>query len=99
MALAAESESADQQTSVDTGQSDVVDEIVVSARRGQESSQDVPLAVSVIGVEHIDNTGSFNVGRLQQLTPTLQFYACNPSNTAVNIRGIGVPFGLTNDSI
>jgi iron complex outermembrane receptor protein len=96
-ALAAESD--DQQTSVGTGQSDAVDEIVVSARRRQESSQDVPLAISVIGGEHIDNTGSFNVGRLQQLTPTLQFYSSNPRNTAVNIRGIGVPFGLTNDGI
>ena len=58
-----------------------------------------PLAISVVGGEHIDNTGSFNVGRLQQLTPTLQFYSSNPRNTAVNIRGIGVPFGLTNDGI
>jgi iron complex outermembrane receptor protein len=98
-ALAADSEADDQQTSVGTGQSDEVEEIVVSARRRQESSQDVPLAISVIGGEHIDNTGSFNVGRLQQLTPTLQFYSSNPRNTAVNIRGIGVPFGLTNDGI
>src|SRR5690606_10958895 len=44
-------------------------------------------------------TGSFNVGRLTQLTPTLQFYSSNPRNTAVNIRGIGAPFGLTNDGI
>jgi iron complex outermembrane receptor protein len=98
-ALASEAEADDQQTSVGTGQSDAVEEIVVSARRRQESSQDVPLAISVIGGEHIDNTGSFNVGRLQQLTPTLQFYSSNPRNTAVNIRGIGVPFGLTNDGI
>jgi len=98
-ALAAESEAAEQQTSVGTGASDVAEEIVVTARRRQESAQDVPLAISVIGGEHIDNTGSFNVGRLQQLTPTLQFYSSNPRNTAVNIRGIGAPFGLTNDGI
>ena len=73
--------------------------IVVTARRRQESSQNIPIAVSVVGGEHIDATGSFNVGRLQQLTPTLQFYSSNPRNTAVNIRGIGVPFGLTNDGI
>ena len=74
-------------------------DIVVTARRREESVQDVPLAISVIGGEHIDSTGSFNVGRLQQLTPTLQFYSSNPRNTAVNIRGIGAPFGLTNDGI
>ena len=86
------------QTSVGTGASDE-GAIVVTARRRLETSQEVPLAISVIGGEHIDSTGSFNVGRLQQLTPTLQFYSSNPRNTAVNIRGLGVPFGLTNDGI
>ena len=89
----------EQSTSVGTGASDVSDEIIVTARRRQETAQDIPIAVSVVGGDHIDNTGSFNVGRLQQLTPTLQFYSSNPRNTAVNIRGIGVPFGLTNDGI
>ncbi len=87
-----------QTTSAGTGANDS-GEIVVTARRRQETAQEVPLAISVIGGEHIDSTGSFNVGRLQQLTPTLQFYSSNPRNTAVNIRGLGVPFGLTNDGI
>jgi iron complex outermembrane receptor protein len=82
-----------------TGAREADEIIMVTARRRTETSQDVPLAISVIGGEHIDSTGSFNVGRLQQLTPTLQFYSSNPRNTAVNIRGIGVPFGLTNDGI
>ena len=86
-------------SSVGTGANDRSDEILVTARRRQETAQSVPLAISVIGGEHIDNTGSFNVGRLQQLTPTLQYYSSNPRNTAVNIRGIGAPFGLTNDGI
>lgn len=86
-------------TSVGTGAHDRGDDILVTARRRQESSQEVPLAISVVGGEHIDSTGSFNVGRLQQLTPTLQYYSSNPRNTAVNIRGLGVPFGLTNDGI
>jgi iron complex outermembrane receptor protein len=71
--------------------------IMVTARRRQESAQDIPLAISVIGAAQIDSTGAFNVGRLQQLTPTLNFFSSNPRNSAVNIRGIGVPFGLTND--
>ncbi|MEI6641621.1 MAG: TonB-dependent receptor [Novosphingobium sp.] len=89
---------ADQSTSVGTGQSDN-DTIVVTARRRAETAQDVPLAISVVGGDHIDATGAFNVGRLQQLTPTLQFYSSNPRNTSVNIRGIGAPLGLTNDGI
>ncbi len=76
-----------------------VEAIVVTGRRRTEALQDVPLAVSVIGGEAIDNTGAFTVGRLQQLAPTIQFYSSNPRNSAVNIRGIGAPFGLTNDGI
>ncbi|KQM19105.1 TonB-dependent receptor [Novosphingobium sp. Leaf2] len=89
----------DSQTSVGTGARDRGSDIVVTARRRQESSQSVPLAISVVGGDHIDSTGAFNVGRLQQLTPTLQYYSSNPRNTAVNIRGLGAPFGLTNDGI
>lgn len=74
-------------------------DIVVTARRRSETAQDVPIAISVADGDQIDNTGSFNVGRLTQLTPTLQYYSSNPRNTAVNIRGIGAPFGLTNDGI
>ncbi len=86
-------------SSAGTGDTDAPDEIIVTARRRDETAQDIPVAVSVVSGDQIDNTGSFNVGRLQQLTPTLQFYSSNPRNTSVNIRGIGVPFGLTNDGI
>jgi iron complex outermembrane recepter protein len=72
-------------------------DIIVTARRRSESAQDIPLAVSVLDAKQLDETGAFNVNRLQQLAPTLQFYSSNPRNTAVNIRGIGVPFGLTSD--
>src|SRR3546814_4228899 len=53
----------------------------------------------VTGVQTCALPICFNVGRLTQLTPTLQYYSSNPRNTAVNIRGIGAPFGLTNDGI
>ncbi|WP_374589862.1 TonB-dependent receptor [Novosphingobium sp.] len=86
-------------TSAGTGAGAPEEEILVTARRRAEASQDVPFAISVVGGEHLDNTGAFNVGRLQQLTPTLQFYTSNPRNSAANIRGLGAPFGLTNDGI
>ena len=89
----------DQATSAGTGQTDQDGAIVVTARHRAESSQAVPLAISVVGGDHIDSTGAFNVGRLQQLTPTLQFYSSNPRNTSVNVRGFGAPLGLTNDGI
>ncbi|RVQ67171.1 TonB-dependent receptor [Croceicoccus ponticola] len=73
------------------------DTIMVTARRREETAQEVPVAISVLSGEQLDATGAFNVQRLQQLTPALNFYSSNPRNTAINIRGIGVPFGLTND--
>ncbi|MGC4252046.1 MAG: TonB-dependent receptor [Sphingobium sp.] len=73
------------------------DVIVVTARRRQETAQEVPLAISVIKGDSIEATGNFNVVKLQQLAPTLQVYTTNPRNTSVNIRGLGVPFGLTSD--
>ncbi len=78
------------------GDSDSGD-IIVTARRRQETAQQVPLAISVVTSDSIEATGNFNIVKLQQLAPTLQVYSSNPRNTAVNIRGLGVPFGLTSD--
>lgn len=74
-------------------------DIVVTARRREERVQEVPLALSVISGADLDKQGAFNVNRLQQTLPTLQFYSSNPRNSAINIRGLGAPFGLTNDGI
>ncbi|WP_294391927.1 TonB-dependent receptor [uncultured Sphingomonas sp.] len=74
-------------------------EVVVTARRRSESVQRVPIAISVVNDAAIQATGAFNVNRLQQQQPALQFYSSNPRNSAINIRGLGAPFGLTNDGI
>lgn len=76
-----------------------VGDIVVTARRRTEAVQDIPLAISVLTAAQVDSTGAYNVNRLQQLQPTLQFYSSNPRNSSINIRGIGAPLGLTNDGI
>ncbi|MCU0948110.1 MAG: TonB-dependent receptor plug domain-containing protein, partial [Porphyrobacter sp.] len=82
-------------TAAQSGES--ANDIIVAARRRSESAQDVPIAVTVLGAQQIAETGAFNIGRLQQLAPTLQLYSSNPRNTSLNIRGLGVPFGLTSD--
>ena len=74
-------------------------DIVVTARRRAERAQDVPIAMSVVGEQELARTGAFNLNRLQQQQPTLQFYSSNPRNSAINIRGLGAPFGLTNDGL
>jgi iron complex outermembrane receptor protein len=71
--------------------------VTVTARRRSENIQDVPIAISVVGGDQLDEQGLYNINRLTQTQPTLQFYSTNPRNTFINIRGIGAPFGLTND--
>lgn len=71
--------------------------IIVTGRRREESAQEVPIAISVLDSAQINDTGAFSIQKLQQLAPTLQVYSSNPRNTSINIRGLGVPFGLTND--
>ena len=95
--LAAQDEAASPTSETTAEQERENNDIIVTARRRSESAQDIPIAVSVIDANQLDETGAFNVNRLQQLAPTLQFYSSNPRNTAVNIRGLGVPFGLTSD--
>ncbi len=94
-------EAPDQAMSVARATADVanVEGVIVTARRRAENVQAVPVAVSVVTAETVNNTGAFNISRLTQLQPTLQFYSQNPRNTSVNIRGIGAPLGLTNDGI
>ena len=72
---------------------------VTGARRREEASQDVPIPISSISGDALVDTGTFNVSRLQNIVPTVQFFSTNPRNTFVNIRGLGQPYGLTNDGI
>ena len=72
---------------------------VTGARRREEAAQDVPIPISSISGELLADTGTFNASRLQNIVPTVQFFSSNPRNTSVNIRGLGQPYGLTNDGI
>src|SRR6186713_182197 len=76
-----------------------VDTVVITSRRRREVLQDVPIPVSVIGGKQLDEAGAFNVNRVKELIPSVQLYTSNPRNTGINIRGLGSPFGLTNDGL
>lgn len=80
-------------------QTQETDEVVVTSRRREEVVQDIPIAVSVIGGKRAEEAGLFNVNRLKELTPSVQFYQSNPRNSGLTIRGLGSTFGLTNDGI
>lgn len=76
-----------------------LEDVVISSRRRQEVSQEVPIPISVIRGARADDAGAFNVNRLKELIPTVHLYASNARNTTLNIRGLGSTFGLTNDGI
>lgn len=77
----------------------LLEEIVVTSRRREETAQSVPIPISVISGNLIDDAGAFNVNRVKEYVPSVQLYTSNPRNTGINIRGLGSPFGLTNDGL
>ena len=77
----------------------LLSEVVVTARRRSETAQEIPIPITVIGGTKVEESGAFNVNRLKELVPSVQLYSSNPRNTGINIRGLGSPFGLTNDGL
>src|SRR5687767_2164332 len=77
----------------------ITEGVVVTARRSEEVAQEVPIPLSVVSGRLMAESGAFNVNRLKEMIPTVQFYSTNPRNSSINIRGLGAPFGLTNDGI
>jgi iron complex outermembrane recepter protein len=73
--------------------------IVVTASRRAEDVQDVPIAVSALGEELLESTGTSTIAQITQLQPTVQFISSNARNTSTLIRGLGSNYGLTNDGL
>jgi len=68
-----------------------VDEVVVTARRREETLKDVPVAVSAFSSEALERIGASDITTLQQTTPNLTLQVARGSNSTVIsfIRGIG----------
>jgi iron complex outermembrane recepter protein len=67
------------------------DEIIVTARRRAESLQDVPLAVTAVTAEQLENIGAADITALQRATPNVTFEVSRGTNSTLTafIRGIG----------
>lgn len=77
------------QTPEDTAQSSVgLDEIIVTARKRAENTQDVPIAISVLNAKGLEESGFDGIEDLSTLVPSLQFGKFG-SLVFLNIRGIG----------
>lgn len=68
-----------------------LEEVTVTARRREESLQDVPIAVSAFSAERIAATGAPDITWLQQSTPNLTLQVARGTNSTLIsfIRGIG----------
>jgi iron complex outermembrane receptor protein len=79
--------------------SDVVGQVVVTARRRTETLQTVPIAATVVGADALERQGVNNIQQLTQLAPSAQVLSPNGRNTAITIRGLGASYGLANDGL
>ncbi|MDW2981912.1 MAG: TonB-dependent receptor [Rhodanobacter sp.] len=68
-----------------------LDQITVTARKREETLQDVPIAVSAFTAQALERQNVQNLADLQGKVPSLQIYAARGSNTTLTayIRGVG----------
>ena len=68
-----------------------LDTVKVTARKREESLQDVPVAVTALTAEQLDKLAIKDLGDLQGQVPNLTIYAARGSNTTLTtfIRGVG----------
>lgn len=74
-----------------TGDSAVVEELVVTARRRSEALTDVPISMSVQTGEQMEARGAPDITSLQRVTPNLTLQVSRGTNSTLTafIRGVG----------
>ncbi|MEH6569611.1 MAG: TonB-dependent receptor [Halioglobus sp.] len=75
-----------------SAQERMLEEVIVTAQKRAESSQDIPLAVSAISSETLENLGITQTQDLVKLSPSLSVgggFGTSKQNTAFSMRGIG----------
>lgn len=77
-------------------QANAVEDIVVTARRTEESAQTTPLAVTAFNAETLQRQGALQVTDLQGAVPNLNIVQGRGSSNSTNIyiRGVGQPDAL-----
>ena len=85
---------------VPQAEKDTSDEIVVTARRRDETLIEVPIAISAISASVIQERGITDVTSVSQLTPGLQFdKGASPADVRPSLRGIALIEGRSNVAI
>jgi len=63
--------------------------VIISARRRNESVQEVPVAISVLSGDELESKGAVNLQSFHKEVPSITSYSSNARNTTINIRGLG----------
>jgi len=79
------------QQTAETEQASNVDDVVVTARRREESLKDVPVAVTAVTSERLEQTGAADITTLQAQTPNATVQVARGTNSTLTtfIRGVG----------
>lgn len=67
-----------------------LDDIIVTANQRQERLIDVPIAVTAVGGQQLENSGVTDIRELTGLAPSVQFQTPGGgADSSIRIRGIG----------
>ena len=72
-----------------TGSEPILEEIVVTARKFEESLQDVPIAVTVLDGQELADSNIFDLSQIAGRVPSLTWQSHNTQNSEISLRGIG----------
>ena len=69
----------------------VIEEIIVTATRREQSIQDVPIALSAFAGEDLEARGVVDLYGLQEISPSISVYSSNSTSNGgtLRIRGVG----------
>ena len=65
-----------------------IEEVIVTAQKRDESVQDVPISIDVLGETQLENLGVTDLEDFAQLLPSVSYVALGPGSGSIYIRGI-----------
>ena len=78
------------QDAADTADDGGIEEIIVTAQKVAENIQDVPIAITALTGERLEQTGTTSLEGITQLVPSVTFRKGTTSaNSAIVMRGVG----------
>ena len=83
-----------QDTANGAAESTRIQDIVVTARRSEESLMSVPVAVTAISADTISRAGATNLEQIAELAPQVSITRASSGNGGIiTVRGLGTPAG------